>query len=133
MFSVYLVVAFLIGSWLVSSFRLTDPSLIILFVLVLSISFSPLHSRLMRWLEEKIYPEKTHYRIAIKEKFQQLSGFIEESQLLENISNWLSETMSIHPIYAVSIGAPGGGNIPLKPDSSKSVLEKVKDGSNFLG
>ena len=132
LFAIYLLVAFFLNSWIVSQFQLTDPSFIVLVVLVLSLTFSPLHNRIMRWLEEKLYPEKTRYKTSLKELIRRMSGFIEESQILENLSHWISETMGITPIYALSIERIRFANIPLKVDSSKSVLAKVKDGSSFF-
>jgi serine phosphatase RsbU (regulator of sigma subunit) len=134
LFTFYMGFAFLIGSWLVARFQLTEPSLIIFIVLLLSLTFSPLHTRIMRWLEAKLYPEKIRYKIALQKMIKRISGFIEEKQVLESLHNWIAETMNIQPIYAItfdSIGAGGILNIPLKLQSPKSVLSRVKDGSNF--
>lgn len=134
LFAIYLGIAFLMGKWIIQGLALTDNSLIILIILVLSLTFAPLHSRLLRWLEEKLYPEKTKYKSALKEMVKRLPAYIEESQILENLALWLSETMGIQPIYAVSIDRTGGGamKIPLKRNSERSVLAKTKDGSSFF-
>ena len=134
LFFVYLTTAFFLSYWIISRFRLTDPSFIVLVVLVLSLTFSPLNSWVLRWLEQKLYPEKTKYKSALRELIKRMSTFIEESQILENLSHWISETMGISPIYAVSIDNVGGktANVPLKVHSNRSVLAKVKDGSSFF-
>ncbi|MCP5052701.1 MAG: PDZ domain-containing protein, partial [bacterium] len=131
LFSLYLGAAFLLGQWVVNKFKLTDPSPIVFVVLLLSLTFSPLHSLLVRWLEEKLYPERNRYKNALKEMTKRMSGFIEESQILESLSHWFSETMGIRPVYAVSFDRAGAMKIPLKLHSPRSVTEKVKDGSNF--
>jgi phosphoserine phosphatase RsbU/P len=132
LFLLYLLLAFFLNSWIISTFQLTDPSFIVLVVLVMSLTFSPLHSRMLRWLEEKLYPEKTRYKHSLQDLIKRMSSFIEESQILENLSRWFSETMGISPIYAVSIDGIQLQKIPIKPQSPKSVLAKIKDGSNFF-
>jgi sigma-B regulation protein RsbU (phosphoserine phosphatase) len=132
LFALYLAAAFLISRWLVAQFQLTDPGLIVFIVLVLALTFSPLHARLLRWLEDRLYPEKNRYKSALQEMLKQISGFIEESQILEKLTGWISNTMGIQSIYAVSIDMIGSTNIPLKIHSPRSVLAKVKDGSNFF-
>jgi len=132
LFFLYLLAAFFLNSWIVSQFQITDPSFIVLVVLVLSLTFAPIHNRILRWLEEKLYPEKTRYKTSLKQLIHKMSGYIEESQILENLSRWISETMGISPIYALSIERIQLMKIPLKINSSRSVLAKVKDGSSFF-
>jgi serine phosphatase RsbU (regulator of sigma subunit) len=132
LFLIYLLVAFFVCNWIISRFELTDTSLIVLIVLALSLTFAPIHSRVLRWLEEKLYPEKTKYKNALKEMIRRMASFIEESQILENLSRWISDTMGIHPIYATSIDSIAVAKIPLKVHSPRSVLAKIKDGSNFF-
>lgn len=132
LFFIYLVAAFFIGNWIISKYKLTDPSFIVLLVLVLSLTFAPINSRVLRWLEQKLYPEKTKYKSSLKELIKRMSGFIEESQILDSLSRWISDTMGIYPIVAVSMDGIGQVNIPLKLQSRNSVLTKIKDGSNFF-
>ena len=131
LFFIYLLTAFFIGNWIISGFQLTDPSFIVLIVLVLSLTFAPLQNKMLRWLDEKLYPEKNKYKNSLKELIKRMSSFIEEAQILENLSRWISETMGIHPIYAVSIDGITVTNIPLKIHSPRSVLQKTKSGANF--
>ncbi len=131
LFFIYLLAAFFIANWIITGFQLTDPSFIVLIVLVLSLTFSPLQNRILRWLEERLYPEKTKYKNSLKELIRRMSSFIEESQILENLSRWISETMGIYPIYAISIERITVTNIPLKIHSPRSVLAKTKSGANF--
>ena len=132
LFFIYLLAAFFIGNWIITGFQLTDPSFIVLIVLVLSLTFSPLQNRILRWLDERLYPEKTKYKNSLKELIKRMSSFIEESQILENLSHWISETMGVHPIYAISIDRITVTNLPLKIHSPRSVLAKTKDGANFF-
>ncbi|MGD2092405.1 MAG: SpoIIE family protein phosphatase [Candidatus Aminicenantes bacterium] len=131
LFFIYLLAGFFIGNWIIASLELTDTSFIVLIVLVISITFSPLQNKILRWLDEKLYPEKNKYKNSLKELIKRMSSFIEEAQILENLSRWISETMGIYPIYAVSIDRITVTNIPLKIHSPRSVLQKTKSGANF--
>lgn len=131
LFLVYMVTAFYLGNWLVAHFNLKDTSIIVLVVLALALTFTPLNNGIQRRLEQKLYPEKTKYKNALKEMIKRMTGYIEESQVLENLSRWLSETMGISPIYAVSMDGLGSMKIPLHVKSKRSVVAKIKDGSNF--
>jgi sigma-B regulation protein RsbU (phosphoserine phosphatase) len=131
LFFIYLLAAFFIGNWIIAGFKLTDTSFIVLIVLVLSLTFSPLKNKVLRWLDEKLYPEKNKYKSSLKELIKRMSSFIEESQILENLSRWISETMGVNPIYAISIDGITVTNLPLKIHSPRSVLAKTKDGTNF--
>jgi serine phosphatase RsbU (regulator of sigma subunit) len=132
LFLFYLLAAFFLNSWIISSFQLTDPAFIVLVVLIMSLTFSPLQTRVLRWLEEKLYPEKTRYKHSLQGLIKRMSFYIDESQLLENLSRWFAETMGISPIYAVSLEGIRVQRIPLKLQSPKSVLARIKDGSNFF-
>jgi sigma-B regulation protein RsbU (phosphoserine phosphatase) len=132
LFFIYLLATFFIGNWIITGFQLTDPSFIVLIVLVLSLTFSPLQNKMLRWLDEKLYPEKNKYKSSLKELIKGMSSFIEESQILENLSRWISETMGIYPIFAISIDRITMTNLPLKLHSPRSVLAKTKNGMNFF-
>ena len=131
LFFIYLLAAFFIGNWIIASLELTDTSFIVLIVLVISITFSPLQNKILRWLDEKLYPEKNKYKNSLKELIKRMSSFIEEAQILENLSRWISETMGVYPIYALSIDRITVTNIPLKIHSPRSVLQKTRSGANF--
>jgi sigma-B regulation protein RsbU (phosphoserine phosphatase) len=64
--------------------------------------------------------------------FGRAFNIIEESQILENLSGWISETMGVYPIYAISIDRITLTNLPLKLHSPRSVLAKTKNGANFF-
>jgi serine phosphatase RsbU (regulator of sigma subunit) len=132
LFLLYLLFAFFLNNWIITGLELKDPTLIVLIVLVLSLTFSPLHSWMLRWLEETLYPEKTKYKNALKELIKRMSSYIEESQILENLTAWLSDTMNIAPIYAVSIERAKILKIPINVHSKKSVMARIKDGSSFF-
>ncbi|MCP4157130.1 MAG: SpoIIE family protein phosphatase [bacterium] len=132
LFLTYLLVTFFLGKYLIEALKLTETSFIILIILLLSLTFAPLNSWVLRRLEQKLYPEKTMYKVALRKMIRNMPSFIEESQILENLSRWISETMGIRTIYAASIDMVGIQGIPLKRNSEKSVLAKVKDGSSFF-
>lgn len=132
LFLLYLMVAFFMGHWIISQFQLTDTSFIILVVLVLSLTFAPLQTWIMRWLDEQLYPERSKYKHSLSDLVRRMAGYIEESQILENLSRWLSDTMGITPIYVVSMDKVGALKLPLKVHSPRSVVARVRDGSSFF-
>lgn len=132
LFLLYLLVAFFLGNWIVSRFQLEDTSFTILVVLSLSLTFAPLHSRIMRWLDDQLFPERSKYKGSLSDLVRRMAGYIEESQILENLSGWLSDTMGITPVFAVSMDNVGNKKLPLKVDSPKSVVARVRDGSSFF-
>jgi len=131
LFTLYLVVAFLIGRWLITRYQLEDPSFIVLTVLVLSLTFAPINRWIQRRLEEKLYPEKTKYRASLREFIQRLSSTIEEKQILDSLSKWITETMGIAPIVAFSLDSARDTGAPLRLKSRKGVASRTRKGGNF--
>ena len=132
LFIIYLIVMFLVGNWIISTFELQDPSIIVFLILLLSLTFSPLNSFILSKLEQKLYPEKTKYKRSLTDMVRKLSTFIEEAQILENISEWISKTMNINPVLALALNTADAGKTPIKFNSNKSVLLKTKNGTNFF-
>jgi serine phosphatase RsbU (regulator of sigma subunit) len=132
LFFVYLFTAFMFGNWIIKKYKLTDPSFIVLLILLLSLTFSPINSRIIHWLGEKLYPEKTKYKRSLRNLIKKISVLFEESQIRENLSNWITETMGIYPALVFPLDKIGQMNLPFKINSPKSVLAKTRNGSIFF-
>ncbi|MCK4836668.1 MAG: SpoIIE family protein phosphatase [Candidatus Aminicenantes bacterium] len=132
LFLSYICVSYIIGKLIIENFHLQDPSLIIIFVLLIATTFYPLNNRIQIWLERKFYPEKTKYREALKDFVRELTGAIEGVYLLEKLSNWIERVMRIRPVTAFAIGRGVDQKIPFHPGRKNSVTKRIKDGSNFF-
>jgi sigma-B regulation protein RsbU (phosphoserine phosphatase) len=132
LFLSYICVAYIIGKLIIENFHLQDPSLIIIFVLLIATTFYPLNNRIQIWLERKFYPEKTKYQEALKDFVRELTGAIEGVYLLEKLSKWIEKVMRIRPVIAFAIGGGVDQEIPFYPDRKNSVTKHIKDGSNFF-
>jgi serine phosphatase RsbU (regulator of sigma subunit) len=126
LFFLYLLTAFFIGRAMIIGFNVTDQSLVILFVLVLSITFTPLNTRILHWLEIKLYPEKNEYKKSLHHLIRKMAEFIETQLLLDHVRNWIENTMNIHPIYAIAWESPDKPQIPWLVNSKNSVIHKMK-------
>ena len=78
----------------VSIFDLRDPTVIIVSVLLLSLTFTPINKRILSWIDETFYPEKTKYAEALKKYIHKISGQIESKELLlelkrlDTVNHW---------------------------------------------
>ena len=106
MLGVYLFVIFVIVRLSVSIFDLRDPSVIIVSVLLLSLTFTPINKRILNWIDETFYPEKTKYAEALKKYINQISGQIESNEMLNVLKNWVKLTVGIDPVIAFRISYP---------------------------
>jgi len=132
--SVGLLVCFLLGIFLagkavVELFGLDDPSLIILAALLLAIAFGPLRKKLMVRVEERVYPERTRHRQSLKDFASQIAGLHTLPDLVARTATWFEETLSVRPALLLPAAA---ADLPFRPDDPRSVLEKVRDRSNFF-
>jgi serine phosphatase RsbU (regulator of sigma subunit) len=130
--SVYLLLIFIVGRAWVNVFNITDPTLIIVFVLVISLTFTPINKRLLRWLDEKFYPERTKYTESLRQFIQNISGYIESSDLLNDLSEWIKKTTGIHPIIPVVFANGSLGIIPFNREHENSVIHRIKSGDKFF-
>ncbi|RPI12442.1 MAG: GAF domain-containing protein [Ignavibacteriae bacterium] len=131
--SLYLFLIFIVVQTWINIFNITDPTLIIIFVLLVSLTFTPLNKRLLRWLDEKFYPERTKYTESLKQFIHNISGYIESSDLLDDLALWIKKTTGIHPIIPVAFAANGNSpDIPFYRNEQNSVLQRIKDGDKFF-
>lgn len=130
---VYLSVIFIIGRLSISMFNITDPTLVIILVLFLSLTFTPINKRLLRWIDEKFYPERTKYTESLKQLIQNVSGYIESNALLSSLSEWIRKTTGIMNIVPVVFnGDLSFSGIPFSMSEQNSVISRVKHGDKFF-
>ncbi len=129
---VYLFAIFVIVRLSVSIFDLKDPTVIIISVLLLSLTFTPINKRILIWIDESFYPERTKYADALKKYIHSISGKIEAKELLTELSDWIQTTVGIRPVIPYAIGANGGTKIPFKVNDSESVIHRIRNGSKFF-
>jgi phosphoserine phosphatase RsbU/P len=131
--SIYLFIIFLIGKTWIRIFNITDPTLIIIFVLLVSLTFTPLNKKLLRWLDEMFYPEKTKYTESLRLFLHNISGYIESNDLLNDLAAWIRNTTGIHPIIPVAFAGNGAvSDIPFFRNEQNSVIQRIKDGDKFF-
>lgn len=131
--SVYLFFIFLIGKTWINIFNITDPTLVIIFVLIVSLTFTPLNKKLLRWLDEKYYPERTKYTESLRHFLYNISSYIESNDLLADLAVWIRNTTGINPIIPVEFAGSGKtSSIPFYWNEQNSVLQRIKDGDKFF-
>lgn len=128
---VYLTIIFFMGNASISIFNLKDPSYIIGFVLIISLTFAPLNKKLLAWIDYKFYPEKTKYANAFKEFVQKITLRLEEKDILEYLEYWLRDTININKIIPATIKNERNGS-PFLKNEKDSIVNKIKDGSRFF-
>lgn len=131
LFMLYLALCFFMSKWLIWALGLTDPSLIVLFVLLLALTFSPVNRLLLRRLEQKLYPDRVTYRESLNQFFDQNAGVVESELLIEKLTEWLRETMQLYPVKAV---AWTGNHQQTMDPKSKEVLDLLnrRDKAQYL-
>ena len=131
--TIYLSLIFIIGKLSINMFNITDPTLVIIFVLFISLTFMPINKRLLRWVDEKFYPERTKYTESLKELIQNVSGYIESNELLNSLAEWIRTTTGIRQIIPVVInGQAAIAGYPFKRTEQNSVINRVKLGDKFF-
>ena len=128
---VYLFVIFVIVRLSVSLFELSDPTVIIVTVLLLSLTFTPINKRILTWLDETFYPERTKYAEALKKYNNSISGQIESAELLRELGIWVSKTIGINPVIPFALSPQFGGSIPFRYNDSESVIHRIRNGNKF--
>ena len=131
--TVYLSIIFIIGRLSINMFNITDPTLVIIFVLFISLTFMPINKRLLRWVDEKFYPERTKYTESLKQLIQNVSGYIESNELLNSLAEWIRNTTGIRQIIPVVInGQAAFAGYPFSRNEQNSVINRVKQGEKFF-
>lgn len=128
---VYLFVIFVIVRLSVSLFELRDPTVIIVSVLLLSLTFTPINKRILTWIDETFYPEKTKYAEALKKYNNSISGQIESTELLRELGKWVSNTIGINPVIPFALNPQFSGSIPFRYNDSESVIHRIRSGNKF--
>lgn len=129
---IYLFIIFIIVRLTVSLFDVRDPSVIIVSVLLLSLTFTPINKRILNWIDETFYPEKTRYAESLKNLIRNISGQIEANELLNELKNWVNATMGINPVIPVAVNGSRVLQIPFKINESESVIHRIRNGSKFF-
>jgi len=129
---IYFIVIFVLGRLSVVLFDLRDPTMIIILVLLLSLTFTPINKLLLKWLDERFYPERTKYANSLKGFIQKISVQIESGELLQTLSQWISSTTGIMEVIPIAFNNQLSVKIPFKQKDIHSVINRVKDGDKFF-
>ncbi len=130
--AIYLSAIFIMGHLLVSLFDVKDTTFIILVVLFLSLTFTPINKRLLRWIDEKFYPERTKYAESLKSFIQSISAQIDKNDILLKLKEWVSLTTHIYPVIPITFDNNPAIYYPFKDSRSNSVVNKIKSGAKFF-
>jgi len=136
--AVYMLFIFIIGRLSVNIFELRDPTIIIVIVLLLSLTFTPINKRLLQWIDEQFYPERTKYAESLKHYIHRLSGKIDSIELMDELKNWVQTTIGINPVipFAISMSTPSGSypvhRIPFRMHEKESVVHRIRNGNKFF-
>lgn len=129
--SFYLFIIFLIVRFSITILDVQDPSLIIILVLFLSLTFTPINKKILRWVDEKFYPEKTIYSNSLKQYIKDISSYIEPESLFERLTGWIQNTMGITTIIPAYAESSIPDLNPFRVNEPDSVINKIKNGNIF--
>ncbi len=132
MIGVYLFVIFIIVRLSVSFFDLRDPSVIIVSVLLLSLTFTPINKRILNWIDETFYPERTKYAAALKNYIHRISGQIESKELLTELRMWVQSTIGINPVIPFALSPQLAIGVPFRFNDNESVIHRIRSGDKFF-
>lgn len=129
---IYLFIIFVIVRLSVSLFELKDPTVIIISVLLISLTFTPIHKRILNWIDETFYPERTKYANALKKYNHSISGLIEASDLIKEFREWVSATIGITPVIPFVLAPHSAGRMPFRINDKDSVIHRIRNGNKFF-
>lgn len=129
---VYLFVIFVIVRLSVSLFEVRDPSVIIVSVLLLSLTFTPINKRILNWIDETFYPEKTKYAESLKSFINRIAGRIESGDLFNELTEWVQKTLGIQSVVSFAVSGNSSVRIPFRPNDPDSVVHRIRNGSKFF-
>jgi len=132
MLGVYLFVIFVIVRLSVSLFEVRDPSVIIVSVLLLSLTFTPINKRILNWIDETFYPEKTKYAESLKSLVSRIAGRIESGDLFNELTVWVQKTLGINSVVSFAVSGNSEVRIPFRPNDPDSVVHRIRNGSKFF-
>ena len=130
--ALYLLFIFIIGKMSVNIFDLRDPTIIIITVLLLSLTFTPINKRLLQYIDELFYPERTKYADSLKQYNQRISGKIDTKELLDEFSKWVQITIGINPVIPFALSGHPSGRGPFRYNEKESVVHRIRGGNNFF-
>lgn len=129
---IYLFIIFVIVRLTVSLFDVKDPTVIIISVLFLSLTFTPINKRILNWIDETFYPERTRYAESLKNLVHKISGQIEANEMLKELRSWVNTTTGINPVIPFALSTPGALQGPFRYNDSDSVIHRIRNGSKFF-
>jgi serine phosphatase RsbU (regulator of sigma subunit) len=132
MLTVYLSLIFFVGRVSVNIFNITDPTVIIIFILFVSLTFTPLNKKILKWLDDKFYPERTRYTESLKVFIQNISAYIESGELLNKLAEWVRTTTGIVTTIPVAFDNQLTYEIPFSMNDNDSVINRIRDGKKFF-
>jgi phosphoserine phosphatase RsbU/P len=130
--ALYLLFIFIIGKLSVSIFEMRDPTIIIITVLLLSLTFTPINKRLLQYVDEMFYPERTKYSDSLKLFNQRITGKIETRELLDEFTKWVQSTIGISPVIPFAFSGHPSGRNPFRYNEKESVVHRIRGGNNFF-
>ncbi|MBL8017263.1 MAG: SpoIIE family protein phosphatase [Ignavibacteria bacterium] len=129
---VYLFAIFVIVRLSVSLFEVRDPSVIIVSVLLLSLTFTPINKRILNWIDETFYPEKTKYAESLKSFINRIAGRIESGDLFNELTEWVQKTLGINSVVSFAVSGNSTARIPFRPNDPDSVVHRIRNGNKFF-
>lgn len=129
---IYLLIIFVIVRLSVSLFELRDPTVIIISVLLISLTFTPIQKRILNWIDETFYPERTKYADALKKYIHSISGLIETGTLLRELREWVKLTLGINPVIPFVLVPQSAGSLPFSINEKDSVIHRIRNGNKFF-
>lgn len=127
MFLLYIILTFSLGQWMLKRLDVDDQAIMIIVILMMSITFSPLNNRVLQWIEKKLYPEKTEYKRLLRILINKMPVFIEADELLQYIGEWLADTMKINPAQALLIDK--GISLPYQTSFNDEYIQNLHENS----
>jgi phosphoserine phosphatase RsbU/P len=128
---IYLFIIFVIVRLTISLFEVKDPTVIIISVLLLSLTFTPINKRILNWIDETFYPERTRYAESLKNLVHKISGQIEAGEMLTELRSWVSSTVGISPVIPFAFSGPVLQG-PFRYNDTDSVIHRIRNGSKFF-
>lgn len=98
LFTAYLVSILTVGDVLVSIVGIRESKFIILFTLLVAVTFYPINRRVLRFIEHWIFPERTRYRQSLRELAREMQGIIDWHGIEAKLNRWFDDTMNISPV-----------------------------------